>query len=186
MMIQSLKEQARKHAFARRKQAFEEQDYEIVDTLLSQTQNAQVIAAYMAMRTEMDPIAAMEAWVRAGKTVVVPIIEGAGRPLRFHEWTPDCEMEEGAFGAFIPKNTCALAPDFVLAPLVAFDDSGTRLGYGGGFYDRTLADLRASSPTPYIGLAFDAQRADTPLPREATDIPLDGVITERGFQRFNP
>ncbi len=94
-------------------------------------------------------------------------------------------MIEGEFGAFVPRDETQVEVDAVFAPLVAFDAYGTRLGYGGGFYDRTLAKLRMQNPdTPYIGLAFEAQRAEAPLPSEKTDIALDGVITELGYRAF--
>ncbi len=184
MNIQSQKSEARKAAFARRKQAFENIQYDLSEAVLAQTGAHEIIASYMPMRTEINPLKAMHDLVVAGKRVCVPIIQGQGQALEFHEWTPDCELIEGEFGAFIPKNTACLIPDFVLAPMVAFDNAGTRLGYGGGFYDRTLEKLRGQKPTPYIGLAFEAQLSSKPLPKEATDIALDGIITENGFRKF--
>ncbi len=182
--IQEIKNEARKAAFLRRKQAFENLRYDLKDDLLAATTGYEVIACYMAMRTEINPLEAMAALVDAGRKVVVPVILGKARPLAFHEWRPEIEMIEGEFGALIPKHSHALDPDFVLAPMVAYDEKGTRLGYGGGFYDRSLAQLRRDKNVPYIGLAFEAQLAAEDLPREDTDIPLDGIITENGFRGF--
>lgn len=185
MNIAEEKMKARKAAFERRKAAFENVSYDISAELLALTQNHEIISAYMPMRTEISPLAAMNALVENHKRVCVPIIQGKGKPLKFFEWTPDCIMEEGAFGAQIPKATLELTPDFVFAPMVAFDDAGTRLGYGGGFYDRTLETLRQSAEVPYVGLAYEAQKSQDRLPIEPTDIPLDGILTENGYRVFN-
>ena len=88
-------------------------------------------------------------------------------------------MEEGPFGAMIPAAGGWIVPEILIVPLVAFDRKGGRLGYGGGFYDRTLAELRASGPVLAIGFAFAAQEAED-LPLEPTDQPLDLIVTEAG------
>ena len=88
-------------------------------------------------------------------------------------------MKEGAFGAAIPGTEIIVTPDLVIAPLVAFDRNGGRLGYGGGFYDRTLLQLREKSITRAFGYAFSAQEA-ADLPLEPTDERLDGFVTEDG------
>jgi len=137
------------------------------------------VAGYMAMRSEIDPLPAM---AKAAETarVGVPVIEGAGRPLRFREWMPGCALEEGHFGARIPVSGDWIVPQIVILPLVAFDRHGRRLGYGGGFYDRTLELLRATGPVQAVGFAFAAQEADE-IPVEETDQPLDLIITESGI-----
>lgn len=136
------------------------------------------LAGYMAMRTEIDPTAAMEEAAAHGP-VGVPVIMGAGQPLQFRLWEPDCEMIAGEFGAKIPASGDWMVPQIVIVPLVAFDRNGGRLGYGGGFYDRTLQKLRAAQPTFAIGFAYTAQE-DENLPLEATDQPLDLIVTEQG------
>ena len=136
------------------------------------------LAGYMAMRTEIDPTAAM-AEAAAHGLVGVPVIMGAGQPLQFRLWEPDCEMIAGEFGAQVPASGAWMIPQIVIVPLVAFNRSGGRLGYGGGFYDRTLEKLRAAKPTLAIGFAYTAQE-DENLPLEATDQPLDLIVTEQG------
>ena len=136
------------------------------------------LAGYMAMRTEIDPTAAM-AEAAAHGSVGVPVIMGAGQPLQFRLWEPDCEMIAGEFGAQVPASGAWMIPQIVIVPLVAFNRSGGRLGYGGGFYDRTLEKLRAAKPTLAIGFAYTAQE-DENLPLEATDQPLDLIVTEQG------
>lgn len=137
------------------------------------------LAGYAQMRTELDPTAAMDE-ASAHGPVCVPVIEAAGQPLKFRAWSPDCEMIDGAFGAKIPATGDWIIPEIVIVPLVAFSGQGGRLGYGGGFYDRTLELLRAQKPTLAIGFAYAAQEMDD-LPLEPTDQPLDLIVTERGI-----
>lgn len=136
------------------------------------------LAGYMAMRTEIDPTPAMQEAAAHG-TVGVPVIIGAGQPLQFRVWEPDCALIKGEFGAMIPQSGAWMTPQIVIVPLVAFDRNGGRLGYGGGFYDRTLEKLRAAQPTLAIGFAYAAQE-DRTLPLEPTDQPLDLIVTEQG------
>jgi 5-formyltetrahydrofolate cyclo-ligase len=107
----------------------------------------------------------------------VPVIAGAGLPLDFSLWEPGCALREGPFGAMVPKVDRFIEPEILIVPLVAFDRAGGRLGYGGGFYDRTLEGLRSRRPTVAIGFAYSAQEAEG-LPLEPTDQPLDMVVTE--------
>jgi len=139
-------------------------------------------AGYMAMRTEIDPTAAMEEAAAHG-VVGVPVIIANGQPLKFRIWEPDCVMVKGDFGAFIPETGDWMEPEILIVPLVAFDRKGGRLGYGGGFYDRTLEMLRAERPTMAIGFAYTGQEAGD-LPLEPTDQPLDMIVTETGVLSF--
>ena len=109
----------------------------------------------------------------------MPVIVAKDAPLRFRLWTPGCATVRGTFGAPIPEAGDWMTPGILIVPLVAFDRRGGRLGYGGGFYDRTLQALRAAGPVLAIGFAFAAQEVDD-LPLEATDQPLDLIVTERG------
>lgn len=111
--------------------------------------------------------------------VCVPVIDGPGLPLRFARWTPDVALVKGPFGAAIPAEPDFVDPDVLIVPLLAFDRAGNRLGYGGGYYDRTLAALRATAPRTAIGFAFAAQEAAS-LPLESTDQPLNLIVTEAG------
>lgn len=140
------------------------------------------LSGYLPIRSEADPVPAMAALSRHGP-VGVPEVVGRGQPLRFRLWTPDAPLEEGPFGVMLPTDGAGMVPEVLIVPMLAFDASGFRLGYGGGFYDRTLAALRAAGPVTAIGLAFAAQEVGA-LPLEATDQPLDAIVTERGFRRF--
>jgi len=135
------------------------------------------LAGYMPIRTEINPLPAM-AEASAHGPVGVPVISGEGQPLRFARWEPEMPMVSGPFGARVPEDCVYFEPEILIVPLVAFDSRGGRLGYGGGFYDRTLEELRAKRSTLAIGFAYAAQEAEA-LPLEATDQPLDLIITEQ-------
>lgn len=172
------KNAARRAAFAARKAAFaagQGQAAELLADWLA-PHAGRVLAGYMAMRSEIDPGVAMAAH---HGPVAVPVIIGAGQPLRFREWTPGCAMIPGEFGALIPAEGAWLDPEVLVVPLVAFDARGFRLGYGGGFYDRSLQGLRARHTTIAVGFAFAAQQLPQ-VPTDATDQRLDAIITENG------
>ncbi|MEL6683873.1 MAG: 5-formyltetrahydrofolate cyclo-ligase [Pseudomonadota bacterium] len=173
------KSAARTAAFARRKAAH--QPHGATAGYLSEVlagHRGVPLAGYMAMRTEIDPTPAMEEAAAHGP-VGVPVIIGAGQPLKFRLWEPDCTLVKGEFGAMIPEAGDLMIPQIVIVPLVAFDRRGGRLGYGGGFYDRTLEKLRAAQTIMAIGFAYTAQE-DEDLPLEPTDQPLDLIVTEEG------
>lgn len=185
--IQSLKSMCRKAAFTARAKAHQqgldqEANAQLISFLKMQ-EDALTISAYMPIRTELSPLKAMEAMARRGSNICVPVVVEAGSPLEFHRWTPDCDMVEGAFGAMIPKDGDVLLPDVIITPLAAFDMGGYRLGYGGGFYDRTFEQLSEFKKVQAIGFAYSAQEVMM-VPREDTDYPLDAVITERGILSF--
>lgn len=172
-----MKQEARKAAFARRKAAFG--SYPAPAGVLSKVlagHRGVPLAGYMPIRTEIDPLPAM-AEAAAYGPVGVPVIAGEAQPLDFSRWTPNGPLREGPFGAQVPEVDDFLVPQIVIVPLVAFDCQGNRLGYGGGFYDRTLERLRAAGPVLAIGFAWAAQEADE-LPLEPTDQRLDMIVTE--------
>jgi 5-formyltetrahydrofolate cyclo-ligase len=180
MTLTERKALSRSESYARRKEAFAARtpdDARHLVTVLAAHRSA-ILSGYMPMRTEIDCMPAMAAHARAGGRVCVPVIPGPGVPLRFHEWTPAARMVEGAFKALIPEGGEELTPSVLIVPLLAFDRRGFRLGYGGGFYDRTLEKLRATCPVTAIGFAFAAQEVDE-VPTEPTDQRLDLIVTER-------
>lgn len=175
---------ARKAAYAQRKEAkTTANDAQAVAHLLSVLLplKGRALAGYMPIRTEVDPLPAMAALASFG-VVGVPVIQGEGQPLKFREWSPGCTMVDGPFGAQVPERGVWVTPEVLIVPLVAFTADCMRLGYGGGFYDRTLEGLRAQGPVTAIGLAYSAQQADA-LPLEPTDQPLDMIVTEQGVLR---
>lgn len=182
--LAAIKAAARKAAFARRKQAYQAQAPGAAGHLAEMLAGFRGVplAGYMPIRTEIDPLPVM-AEAAAHGPVGVPVIQGEGQPLKFSRWEPGMAMRDGPFGAQVPQVDDFFEPEIVIVPLVAFDAQGGRLGYGGGFYDRTLELLRSRRATLAIGFAFDAQQADD-LPLEPTDQPLDYVITESRVLNF--
>jgi 5-formyltetrahydrofolate cyclo-ligase len=180
--MNDIKALARTAAFAARKAAFaagQGQAAEILADFLA-GHSGKPLAGYMPMRTEIDPLPAMAAHQGV---VGVPVIMAAAQPLKFREWTPGAAMVEGAFKALIPVDGAWIEPKVVIVPLLAFDASGYRLGYGGGFYDRTLEGLRARGPVLAVGFAFAAQEVPE-VPIDGTDQRLDFMVTELGVRQF--
>ncbi len=182
-MDAAVKADARRAAFALRRAVFGAQDaaqrVAAANGHLSAVLagfSGQVLAGYMPMRTEISPLPAMHAHQGA---VCVPVIMAPATPLRFAAYHSGAAMVEGAFGAFIPADLVYLTPSVLIVPLLAYDRRGYRLGYGGGFYDRTLEGLRAQGAITAIGFAFAGQQVDS-VPIEATDQPLDMIVTENG------
>ena len=167
------KAEARKAAFARRKPLFDQANAAQAGYL------SEVLAGYrgvplsgfMPIRTEIDPRPAM-AEACAHGPVGVPVIKKPNHPLSFARWTPETETD-------------FFEPEIVIVPLLAFNRAGGRLGYGGGFYDRTLAMLRGRRATLAIGFAFAGQEWDD-IPLEDTDAPLDLIVTEAGVIEVTP
>jgi 5-formyltetrahydrofolate cyclo-ligase len=142
-----------------------------------------MVGAYHALPSEADPALLLAALVKEGCHIAFPRIAARDRPLDFHR-VPDGEvLKKGAHGIHEPEaHWPSVTPDILLVPLLAFDASGHRLGYGGGFYDRTLFAYRsrAVSRIRAIGVAYAAQEMES-LPVEAHDMKLDGILTENGL-----
>lgn len=138
-----------------------------------------VVAGYWPIKGEADPGSIMTALDAAGQRVALPVVLSLDVPLVFRQWTPDMVLETGRLNILVPPEAAPqLEPDIVLVPLVAFDPRGYRLGMGGGFYDRTIAALKASKSIVTIGLAYTAQAVDE-LPVDQFDQCLDWIITEQ-------
>jgi 5-formyltetrahydrofolate cyclo-ligase len=142
------------------------------------------VSGYWPLTGELDPRIAMAQLERRGHPLALPRLDGPDRPLRFLAWGRDDTLVAGAFGLMEPQaRQPELLPDLVLVPLLAFDRRGGRLGYGKGYYDRTLTRLRAGSrPPTAVGVAFAAQEVDQ-VPTGPHDVPLDAVITEQALLR---
>lgn len=138
-----------------------------------------IVSGYLPIRTELDPLPALRALHDLGYRLCVPVIEAKGRPLGFRRWAPGVATMRGPFDVEIPVQGETVEPDVLLVPLLAFDARGFRLGYGGGFFDRTLQRLRGAKPVRALGFAYAAQRV-AEVPVEETDARLDAVITEAG------
>lgn len=138
-----------------------------------------VVAGYWPIRDELDPRLALRALRARACRIVLPAVVAKGAPLEFREWREGDALGPDLMGLEAPLPTApALDPDVVLVPLLAFDAGGMRLGYGAGFYDRTLAALRARRRMLAIGLAYGIQEVAA-IPVAPQDARLDGVVTER-------
>ena len=144
-----------------------------------------LIGAYAALPGEADPHLLLKALVSTGCGIAFPRVEAKGAPLVFHHWKPGRELKRGTFGIAEPSADWPIAhPHILLIPLLAFDKRGHRLGYGGGYYDRTLETLRAHGNIRAIGIAYAGQEVDS-IPDENHDHLLDMIATEEGVRRFS-
>lgn len=142
-----------------------------------------VVSAYWPMRDEIDPLPALRHFAELGHPTCLPVVAGKARPLVFRAWTPGRPLVPAPFGTSVPPPEApVLEPDLLLVPLLAFDRAGYRLGYGGGFYDRSLAALRARKAVLAVGVAFAGQERPV-VPHDALDQRLDLVVTEAGVLR---
>lgn len=137
------------------------------------------ISLYWPFRGEPDLRPMMRRLTAAGKTVALPAVVRPRWPLEFRPWKPKCEMELGVWNIPVPRTDARVTPTLLLAPVIGFDTGFYRLGYGGGFYDRTLAAL--AGPRTAIGIGFDCAEIPSIGPH-GLDIPMDRVITESGFR----
>jgi len=143
------------------------------------------IGAYWPIKGEFDALPALYRWSEAEgvRRIGLPVIDRETKQLRFHVWYPGCPMEEDAFGIPKPKDTEAFMPQLLLVPCVGFGPGGLRLGYGGGFYDRTLGALTPKPVTVGVGYAHGFLPW---LEAEPHDVPLDAILTEDGVHWQKP
>ena len=147
-----------------------------------------VIGAYWPIKGEFDPLPALFRWQEAGREedaqsaarhrrIGLPVVNKVDKTLTFYTWYPGCPMEEDAYGIPKPKDTEVIQPTLLFVPCVGYGPGGYRLGYGGGFYDRTLASLR---PKPFtVGLGF-TEGFLPDLEPEPHDVPLDAILNDNG------
>jgi 5-formyltetrahydrofolate cyclo-ligase len=145
---------------------------------LAQWRGSRVAVAYWPIRGEADPLPLLAALAEAKIETALPVVAGRGKPLIFRAWRRGDPLVDGPLGLREPTpDSPAAEPDLLFVPLAAFDRAGHRLGYGAGYYDATLAGLRAKRPLA-VGLAFSTQEVER-IPAEPHDHPLAFVITER-------
>lgn len=143
-----------------------------------------VVAGYIPIRDEIDIRPVLRRLRGMGHEIALPRIVRSGVPLRFAVWEAGAELVPGPFGTVHPPaDALAVLPDVVIVPLLAFDRGGYRLGYGGGYYDRTLAELRRHRAVTAVGVAF-AEQEVAAIPRDRHDQRLDWVVTDREAIEF--
>jgi len=140
-----------------------------------------VIGCYWPIRREPDCLPYMREVLRKGGRVALPVVIGPGMPLEFRLWTESTRMAAGAWNIPQPAEGACVLPTALVIPLVGFDEAGYRLGYGGGYYDATLASL--SPRAIAIGVGFESSRLPTIYPR-AHDVPMDVILTEERKRVF--
>lgn len=149
-------------------------------SVLARVAWTEALGFYWPYKNEFDAIPLVKRMLREGRAAALPVVVGDDSALQFRQWDETVPMETGAYGIPIPKGTPVLIPDVVLLPANGFDRKGFRLGYGGGFFDRTLAAMRPRPTT--IGIAFEIGRLDSIYP-ESWDIAMDYVVTDAGAFR---
>jgi 5,10-methenyltetrahydrofolate synthetase len=144
-----------------------------------------VIGAYWPIKGEFDPLPALHRWKEDGelldgpklRRIGLPVVDKVHKTLVFHAWYPGCPMEEDAYGIPKPKDTEVVVPTLLFVPCVGYAAGGYRLGYGGGFYDRTLTTLSPKPVTVGLGFAQGFLEELEPLPH---DVPLDAILNDHG------
>jgi 5-formyltetrahydrofolate cyclo-ligase len=188
---QALKAHLRREAAARRKDAHAahpQAGLALVQHFRTaiQVPAGAAISGFWPIGDEIDIVPLLSQLHAAGHPIGLPVVLGKAQPLVFRSWHPGLALVAGGFKTAVPPPTSPeLVPEVLIVPLLAFDPEGYRLGYGGGFYDRTLEKLRAAHGAPplAIGVAFQAQHVAR-VPRDAYDQPLDWIVTEKSAQRF--
>ena len=138
-----------------------------------------IVAGFMPMKSEINPLPLMRKLAAAGARLALPVVAGQGKPLIMRAWAFGEPLIAGVWGIREPAPLApAVAPDILIVPILAFDRAGQRIGYGAGYYDLTIAALRARQAVVAIGVAFAAQEIAA-VPATSRDAPLDLVLTER-------
>ena len=138
-----------------------------------------VVSGFWPIKDEIDIRPLMIELFNQGCQLALPVVQGKGQPLLFRAWRPGDPLEAGVFGTLQPSaKRETLEPDALIVPLLACDEEGWRLGYGGGFYDRTLTGLRAQRAVTAVGVGFDAQLVPE-VPHGPSDQRLDWLLTDR-------
>lgn len=187
MTLDEEKKAARAEAASRRREAFAA-DPDAPDRLAEKVATNAVrlglgrgvrVSVYWPMRDELDVRPLMMRLHGLGCVVALPVVIGRDRPLLFRRWMPGMTLQAGLFGLSEPDGAAAeVAPRVLFVPLLGFDRAGNRIGWGAGFYDRTLAALRGAGPVVAVGVAFAAQELAR-VPAGDRDEPLDWIATER-------
>jgi 5-formyltetrahydrofolate cyclo-ligase len=147
------------------------------------TVSCKVVSAFFPYKSEIDTRPLLGKLAGEGWTTCLPIVIALGEPLIFRRWMPGQPTTPGTWDIPQPTDDAEqVEPDVLLVPMMAFDRHGFRLGYGGGFYDRTLEMLRSKKPITAIGVAYAAQEVDS-VAHDSHDQALDYVLTEKGFHK---
>lgn len=185
MDLAEIKQQARKEASLRRKEAAQKDDGsaigQITDHFLraASPKAGSVVSGFLPIGSELDLRPMLARLTDESHLIVLPCVVGNDQPLVFRQWMVGDPLVKESFGTVAPADSAPEhAPDILLVPMLAFDRKGYRLGYGGGFYDRSLQMLREQKKVLAVGVAYSAQEVDA-VPHDNLDQPLDMVVTEQ-------
>ncbi len=172
---------ARSAARQRRKMLFDDSAAQKLIENFPEALTQNCVAGFAPIGDEINLWPLLEHLRDTGRTVGLPVTGPKPSPLTFREWSKDCEMDCDQYGIQYPKDGAILKPSLLLVPLLAFTANGRRLGYGGGYYDRTLRALRREGEVFACGVAYAGQEISS-LPTDVHDEPLDGILTETSFR----
>jgi len=139
-----------------------------------------ILGVYWPFRAEFDPRPLIDWAVAGGRTVALPVVVDKKGPLEYRTWRPGEPLADGVWNIPVPEKREVVTPTMVLAPLVGFDEACYRLGYGGGYFDRTLGAMAPRALA--IGIGFEAQRLETIYP-QSFDVPMALIVTEAGIRK---
>jgi 5-formyltetrahydrofolate cyclo-ligase len=181
VLLRELKSEARRVALARREGCDPALGARLAEHVLAEAPppSGAVVAGFWPMGQEIDIRPLLLALAKRGHPIALPVTPKRGLPLLFRRWQPGEDLARGPMGTRQPASGEAICPDWLLVPLLAFDRTGQRLGYGGGYYDRTLAGLPGAAT---MGCAYACQELPE-VPAGPEDWRLDAVATETGIVR---
>ena len=144
-----------------------------------------IIGGYYPIKTELNLLPVIDRLLKIGKRACLPIIVKKNQPLVFREWDGKSQLDIGKYDVPIPVGSQKVEPDLLICPLLSYDIAGYRLGYGGGFYDRTIASFESKKKSVLVfGCGYSAQFSKRMLPVDQYDRKLDAIITEEGLRFF--
>ncbi len=156
----------------------------LLEYILQQLPNTKFVASYCPIQSEISPTRAIRKLEALGYPICLPVVWQKNQPLKFKTWEVNDKLVEGDYGVSIPSSGDWVLPGLIVVPLLAFDEKGYRLGYGGGYYDRTLEQLKKEKKVKAVGLAFSGQFYSD-IPTNDYDHKLDSIITEKGITEFD-
>ena len=180
----STKTELRREALARRDALPAAERQQAAETIAARTfpvavKSGAIVAGFMPMRSEINPLPLMRKLAAAGARLALPVVAGRGKPLIMRSYAFGQPLNEGVWGIREPKpDAPEVDPDILIVPLAAFDRRGNRIGYGAGYYDMTINRLRSRKPVTAVGIAYAAQQVPE-VPTTPRDERLDLVLTER-------